>query len=623
MTHPSKDSGRQLRTSRRHFLRAAATAAAMATTGITAHAQMATPSSATPVAVPQRPVTEPRLQVFPAPGTVTASPGTEISFRNVTPEALGAVQVEGEKSGGHSGVLRPHADGRGVSYVPDAPFEPDERVTVSAGIPLHPGGAAAIVFYTADIASRPQAPAERVIDDPDFVPRTFRSRPDLSPPPIEITTGAVNTAPGHVFVAPKAPQGQSGGMILDRDGELVWYRPAATDAWQINDLKVQQLNGQPVLTWWEGVSPRGYGYGHFVVMNSAYEVIHQVQAGNGYVGCDLHEFILTPRGTALIILYQPVYWDLTPVDGPTRGLAMDNIVQEIELETGRVLFEWHVLDHIDIEETYFAIPDDSSRPLDYVHVNSIEEDDDGNLIISGRNSHGVYKIDRATGDLIWRLHGRRSDFAMGEGTPFFFQHDARRQPDGTLTIFDNADDDPEAGNRGAASRGIVLDLDTETMTATLVREYIHETGILSVSQGNMQVLDNGNVFVGWGSAPVFTEYGPEGDMRFNGRFPVGTQSYRAYRNEWVGRPSARPDIDVQVGPGDEISIAVSWNGATGVATWRVLYGDQPGALSDVSTEPRAGFETVITRDIASPWIAVQALNSDGRVLVTSDPVRVR
>lgn len=599
---------------RRSFLRAfGGGTAALATGSMAVTAQTATPV-AEPVTSEAR--SSPGILVFPPHGTVTASAGTEISFRYVSPAMLSTIGVTGSISGGHSGVMLPHGDGQGVSFVTDAHYEPGETVSVEADVPLRGTNTYDMSFDIAIPAPRPKAPAERETGAPDTPPRAFVTRPDLSPPEITVTTGAMGTQPGHIFVAPKVPDGQSGVMILDETGELVWYGPPSLDAAQCNNFMVQEFEGQPVLTWWEGVSPVGYGYGHFVIANMAYERLAEVQVGNGFVGADLHEFVITPRGTALFLLYHPVRWNLASTGGAINGVVMDNVVQELELGTGRVLFEWHALDHIEVEETYSSPPMQVGHPLDYVHLNSMDASDDDTLLISARNSHAIYLLDRASGDIIWRLNGKRSDFSMDRGTPFAYQHDARWQADGTMTLFDNATEDPDASERGIASRGLVLDLDVDTMRAEMVREYIHETGIVSVSQGNTQVLANGNIFIGWGSAPVFTEFGPDGDMRFNGRFPIGTMSYRAFRFLWRGRPVTPPDIAVE-----NASVFASWNGATDVASWRVLGGSTPDALQRVSDADRTGFETQITGTFGQTWFVVQALDAQGRLLGISEPMR--
>jgi Arylsulfotransferase (ASST) len=159
------------------------------------------------------------------------------------------------------------------------------------------------------------------------------------------------------------------------------------------------------------------------------------------------------------------------------------------------------------------------------------------------------------------------------------------------------------------------------MTTTLVTEYVHPTEILSVSQGNLQMLPNGNAFVGWGSAPVFSEFDADGNLRFNGRFPKGGSSYRAYSFPWVGQPTNAPAIAVELGSGTEATIYASWNGATEVATWQVLVGQQPDQMQNVGDTPRSGFETAITVQTEVPYLAVQAQDSSGNVLGISETVR--
>src|SRR5829696_4974368 len=316
----------------------------------------------------------------------------------------------------------------------------------------------------------------------------FRSRPDLAPAAAEVTTSAYGTAHGYVFVALKEGAGEHGPMILDDRGRLVWFEKYVT----ARDFKVQRYRGRPVLTWWEGSVVVGHGVGDYVVFDDSYREIMRVHAGNDRSG-DLHEFLITPRDTALLTSYAAVPADLSPVGGAEDGAAWDSIVQELDIETGKVLFEWHSLDHVDVEESYVYPPRDPDLIYDYFHVNCIDVDHDDNLLISARNTSAVYKIDRGSGEMLWRLGGRRSSFEMGAGTRTFWQHDARRQPDGTITIFDNG-----AGPQThPQSRGIVVELDEEAMKATLVRAYTHPDELVSISQGNMQVLPNGNVFVGW------------------------------------------------------------------------------------------------------------------------------
>jgi hypothetical protein len=579
--------------------------------------QLALTQSATPEAAQPAGIT-----VFPPHGTRTASPGTEISFRGIDADGLGTVEAFGAQSGSHYGVLKAHSDGQGVSFIPDAPFFPGEWVTVRAGVPLRPTPRGSVTFQVSVPAVPVMTPITREIDQPQTPPQVFQSRLDLMPPVITVTDRSRAVAPGLVCVGAKIEDGQNGAMLLDNEGDLVWFSPLDITVAAHNDVRVQEYQGQPVLTMWEGIARQGTGFGHLILLDQSYAEVARVQVGNGYPGVDQHETYLTPAGTVLFIIYNPVRWDLTPVGGEVNGWTLDGVVQEIDVATGCVTFEWHALDHIAIEEAFGDPTQNPEEPWDYVHLNSAEPTDDGNLIVSARHTHAIYKIERATGRVLWRLNGKASDFRMGEGSPFAYQHDARVHDNGELTLFDNASSDQDEADT-VDSRGLVLQLDEEAKTATVVREFIHPTGTLSVSQGNMQVLPNGNVFVGWGSAPVFSEFGPEGELLFNGRFPEGGTSYRAYRCEWVGTPSEPPAIAVERGLGSEVTLYVSWNGATEVARWQVLAGSAPDQLAAVAEAARSGFETAFTVEVADPLVAVQAIDADGNALGTSEAVLVR
>jgi hypothetical protein len=564
------------------------------------------------------------ITTFPRHDSWTASPYTEIGFRGVTAEELGVVTVIGTHSGGRSGIVMPHADGNGASFVPDARFEPGEIVTVTAGmtLPGTDGGTLRFgVAVPAEITPSPAAP-EPLEEGAEPVPtRTFRSRPDLTPPTMSVATPANGTAEGSIFLSSNVNGGQSGAAMLDNDGDYIWFQPTANPVDTHYDVRVQEYQGEQVITFVEGNGPTGYRFGHFVILDSSYQPIAQFQIGNGYTGGDLHEFLLTPEGTAIVGVYHPIVWDLSPAGGPRHGVALDNIIQELEIDTGRVLFEWHSLDDVAIDETIRSIPAEPDEPFDYFHLNSIDRDDNGDYYVSARHTNAIYKIAGATGAVAWRLNGERSDFEMGEGTPFALQHDARARGNGQLSLFDNASDD-FGTDATMDSRGLLLDLDEEAMTATLAREYIHPTGILSVSRANMQVLPNGNVFIGWGAAPVFSEFTEDGDLIFDGRYPHGGTSYRAYRFPWVGQPAEPPAVAVERGAGDVITAYASWNGATEVTTWRVLAGSSPSELLEVGTAPRAGFETEIEMTTSEPYIAVEALDAAGEALGASDAIEV-
>jgi hypothetical protein len=299
-------------------------------------------------------------------------------------------------------------------------------------------------------------------------------------------------------------------------------------------------------------------------------------------------------------------------------MVLDGIAQEVDIETGEVLFEWHSLDHVGVEESYYHPPPDLKRGFDYFHINFIDPYPDGYLTISARRTSTVYKVNRATGEIVWRLGGKNSDFEMGEGTQTAFQHDVRGHPDNVITIFDNG------GARDAQSCGIAVKVDGDAMKATLVGEYTRPDKTLADTQGNVQVLPGGNVFVGWGSEPFFSEFSPEGGLLFDARFPPLVESYRAFRFPWKGEPQTRPAVVAESGEGDEVELYVSWNGATEVATCPVLAGpgpDGPDELEPVASVPHKGFEAAVTLQTDEPYLAVKAEDGSGNELATSRAVK--
>jgi hypothetical protein len=425
----------------------------------------------------------------------------------------------------------------------------------------------------------------------------FRSRPDLHPPVIEVTKQARDTASGHIFIAPKngpdeAGPGQDGCMILDDDGQPVWLRLLQNEDMDVMNFRAQAYKGETVLTWWEGLHT-GFGQGEYVIFDGSYREITRVRAGNGYEG-DHHEFLISPQDTALITIYNKVPGDSIPTGDPADGNVLDGIVQELDIETG---------------ESY-------TKPYDYFHINSIDVYDENHLLISSRNTCTVYKIDRKTGEVVWRLGGKKSDFEMGPGTVTAFQHDARRRPDGTVTIFDNG-----YVNKVEQSRGIMVDVDEDAMSAKLAREYTYPDKLLCETQGNVQVLPNGNVFVGWGSEPVYSEFDADGKLLFSAAFPTESESYRAFRLQWSGQPTDDPAMAVESGPEDEVTLYASWNGATEVTTWQVLAGSAPDQLEVLASAPRQGFETVITVHTTEPYVSLMAVNSSGKVLGTTNAIK--
>ncbi len=560
----------------------------------------------------------PRVTTFPIPGSQAIRPEAQVTFRGAPADRLGPVTVTGQRSGAHTGALRAHSDGNGASFVPAKRFLPGERVIVRTRLDVAGGRDGAIAFT---VARRP--PPGRGNDGrlrlptlPPAAVDSFRSRRDLEAPVVRITRRAGRTAPGYIFLAPFSPKGSprpDGPLITDDRGDLVWFKRVRRGT-AVADLKVQRLGGQPVITWWQGRFAIGWGYGAYKVLDSSYREIASISLENGY-RADLHDLQLTHRGTALLLAYDRVKRDLRRVGGPRRGVVLDNVVQEVDLATGLVLFEWHSLGQVPYEESRTRPRGRSS--WDYFHVNSVEEDTDGNLIISARNTCALYKLDRDTGAIVWRLGGKKSSFRMGRGTRFCFQHDARRSAPGELSLYDNAAGPPALRKQ---SRGLRLKVDEGRKRVTLARQYQHP-GILAPSQGSTRRLPNGNVFVGWGAAPVFSEFSRTGRLLLDGRLTRGKGNYRAIRAPWTGRPTTAPAIATRRGKRGRLRVYASWNGATEVARWQVLAGRDANSLRGVASKARAGFETEITARTRAARVAVRALDARGNVLGTSRPAR--
>jgi hypothetical protein len=476
-------------------------------------------------------------------------------------------------------------------------------------------GAGAVVLAGASFGIDQWVESGNLPSSPVEPVRSYRSRPDFSPADVTTLVPAAGTASGLIFIGPIAGPGQFGPMIVDNLGDLVWFRPLPSG--KATNLQVQSYQGQPVLAWWEGevVTP-GYGKGECVLMDSSYREITRIRAGNG-LKADLHELFLTPEGTALITAYRLMEANLTSVGGPSRGTLLDSLLQEIDIATGKVLFEWDAHTHVALDESYHSVPT-GGGPYDFFHINSIDVDTDGNLIVSGRHTWTAYKIDRHTGAIIWRLNGRLSDFSMAPTTQFAFQHHVRHHPGNQLTIFDDGGGPPDVDAR---SRGLKLELDLASMKASFVHQYLPDPTFLTTSQGSVQVLANGNVFVGWGSEPYWSEYAEDGRLLFDAQLPTGGDSYRAFRFPWEGQPVDRPTMVAERSGNGKVTAHASWNGATEVATWELLAGSGADALQRIASAPRLGFETAITARTHGSHLAMAARDATGKLLAVS-PTRL-
>ena len=570
-----------------------------------------------------------RVTVSPAPDTRDASSATQLSFLGaaggVNGFKLSRVLVTGSHSGAHPGHLLPYSQGDGASFVPAKPFTPGELVTVHAV--LVEGGKSTPFAWSFTVAVPDDPGAADVTEStrPSSAPapapkeyQSFQSRPELRPPDVTVSAKAQTASGGDLFLAPYSGVGQYGPMILDEHGELVWFQPLSPAGTRAANFQVQQYEGKPVLTWWQDpLIAGGSKTAGEVIANSAYQTVDVVRAGNGYQP-DLHEFQITPQGTAWITVYDAIDCNLSSVNGPRDGAVADTLLQEIDLKTGLVMYEWHSLDHVPMANSYAsAAPASKGEPFDYFHINSIDTEQNGDLLVDSRNTWAAYDLDPKTGQVRWQLGGKHSSFRLGPGAAPAWQHDAREQSDGAITFFDN-------GAFPAVhpqSRAIELALDPARMTATLVRSYEHQNPLVAGSQGNVQALAGGDWIVGWGQAGYLSEVTPAGQVLFNAHLPPDWESYRTFALPWSGQPAEPPALAV-VAPGgssSQTTVYASWNGATEVASWRVLAGSSPSVLAPVGSATKTGFETAIPLAGAASgrYFAVQALASSGAVLGTS------
>jgi hypothetical protein len=571
----------------------------------------------------------PQLRVLPFPGTPDASPQTEIDFPTLAQSQLTSLTVTGSRSGAHGGSLGTTGGGRGTAFRPSRPFTAGEQVNIKATLRNKSQVTSAFTIATpvpmrADAATTAASENSGAVDgaagvihasrrahasaDSNGFTRSFRSESWLHPPVVSVS--ASNPDPGSGDIVLDAHKSiQAGPLILDPQGRPIWFDPLPGGQAGFNAM-VQSYRGKSYLTFWQGYVSGGVGSGQDVMLNHSYDVVKTVNAANGYKA-DLHEFAITPQGNAVITIYSPVRADLRSVGGSRNGMLLDSIVEEINIASGRLIWEWHAYGHVHIAESYAGRP--GTSPYDFFHISSVQLLPNGNFLVSGRHMFAVYEINPATGKLVWVLGGKHSTFRIGSGANFSWQHDAMMQPSGDITLFDNG-----AGyhQTEGQSRGMRIRLDTSKRLATLVRQYAHTPPVLSASEGSVQRLANGNVFVGFGNNPVFAEYTNAGRQLWSGGFRSPVQFHRAFRVAWSGQPTGVPYAAASRTSSGTIVYA-SWNGATEIASWRVLAGPSPGALQAVAARGSNGFETGISTSSTQAYFAVQALNSSGRVLGTS------
>ncbi|KAL1962649.1 hypothetical protein VTN77DRAFT_9283 [Rasamsonia byssochlamydoides] len=451
---------------------------------------------------------------------------------------------------------------------------------------------------------------------------------DYESPLVEFLQWDQRCETGLIFFAPRGDSvAHPGPMILNSEGNLVWMQEI--DA-VTQDFRVQQYQGRDYLTYWAGDEVKGHGWGSWHMLDSSYTERYVVSAVGDMDG-DLHEFKITQNDTALVTIYDTIPADLSSIGGPELGWILDGVFQEIDIATGELIFEWRASEHFPINSTFLELDghgQNKEDPFDFFHINSVDKDPWGNYLVSARNTHTVSNIDSTTGALLWTLGGRLNEFtdlSGGAATNFSWQHDARWHGNNTLTVLDNSAHshlDP-----ARQSRGMAIELDIPARLATLRTQYYNPQEFKSISQGNLQVLEEtGNVFIGWGSSAAFSEFSADGTLLCDVHFGASAYfifgrvvSYRVFKGSWVGRPQTKPAARLI---GNEIY--VSWNGATEVAEWQLEaeIGSESNVLQYEVAErvPKGGFESMIMipQGNTNNRFRVAALDKQGKVLGVTD-----
>lgn len=554
------------------------------------------------------------VTVTPGPTAKNASVWSEISFRGVRAGKAGPITVRGSRSGRHATVRKRHGDGRGFSLILKRPLRTSESVTVKTRLRIHGARKGTWRFRTENLGgprAKRVAPRERKSTGHPG----FRTRPNLAPPRMEISTRTDHASDKPLFIGAK----DAGTTIYGPDGEPIWIRPGRT-----MDFRTQNWQGRPVLTWFEAPTKgSGLKRNMYMIADRSYRIIRRITPGNGY-SADSHEFRLTRRGTAFITSYRTHIRDLRKVGQGRRGRVSDSIAQEVDLKTGRVLWEWHSLDHVPVSHTYAETPRRPGTPFDYFHINTIADTPDGNVLITGRSTNAVYKVSRKTGRIIWTLGGRKSDFRMGKGAAFSWQHDSQLLPGGRISIYDNGHAPVISKPWRQQSRGVILKLDQRRKRATVVNRFFHPARPLASTQGNLQNLGGGRYLVGWGGVPLISEHDSQGRLLFDARLKGVGSFYRAYRANWHGKPRSKVAVVAErTSNAGQTRLWISRNGDTATKQWRVLAGPSADSLSVVASRDRDGFETVTAVPTAARFIQVRGIDANGKVTGSSAVLSVR
>ncbi|KAH7306077.1 ASST-domain-containing protein [Rhexocercosporidium sp. MPI-PUGE-AT-0058] len=462
-----------------------------------------------------------------------------------------------------------------------------------------------------------------------------------------ITSLPPEILPGYIFLSPYTGVSwdvsfahgplQPAPYIFSSSGDLVWSGFGYVSGWAGN-FQDARYRGEDVLFVFEGSrnARHGHSHGHVKILDRSYETVREARGGR-YSLIDLHEFHVVDEKTALVEIYEPTPYDLGKYGArPESQWIVDAVFREIDIETGRLIFEWKSLDLVSPNESDVPIKSllygtgyNSSDALDYFHINSVDCDSEHNYLISGRHTSTIYKINGTGGEIIWRLGGKYSNFSIRENVAFGLQHHARfisRSSDGDETIISLFDSTGKANSEGTGyvsrSSGKLVSLNTRTWRASLLQSFPAPLDeIFAFSQGSTQILPNGAI----------TEFSPNGTVVFHAYLDSGelwekgyVQNYRGFKFNWTGAPYEEPAVVAfKLKGGSAVALYVSWNGDTETKWWRFYGVDGEGKAKFVGEIEREGFETSFNvKDGGDRLPGAAPLSSNSFATFLFDPANV-
>lgn len=479
----------------------------------------------------------------------------------------------------------------------------------------------------------------------------------IKSPLFQVNTWKPRSSEGspYFFMTPAITnQPSSVQMFSRKDLSLVYSNFGDFEA--TNNFRMQMYNGRQYLTFWEGSPASGHGQGHGVMYDDKYQLAYNLSINTLRTKADSHEFQLTEDGGALLTAYETIRdYDMSPVGGPVDGVLQDSCFEEIDIETGETRFTWRASDWFSITDCPIGYNDESDygHPThgdgwDFFHINSLEKTRDGNYLVVGRRVNVVVLINGTSGAPIWQVGGKHNDFADlsdGMATNFGFQHHARfdNEANTDIVMFDNAElanKQPNPACKERCSRGLQIHLDFEEKTAKVVKQFYHPYSVQARAEGSADRQANGNMLLGWGKVPAFTEYSQDGEVLLDvqtgpwrGSIMGDAHVYRIFSMDWKGYPTWDPAVAMHEG-----NAYVSWNGATELTYWALvstlcattlnkLLTSQFTGNSTEELEPqyvvyRGGFETKLPLPAGSVYARVAALDEKGSLLGSTPLVDV-